>query len=71
MQMLPFPIPHLNPSAPASINFKAPSPDAMLPATTSVLGNLVFNSLTVSMHNLECPFATSTTKTSTPAYIKA
>jgi len=36
IQILPFPIPHLNPSAPASINLFAPSPVAILPATTSV-----------------------------------
>lgn len=53
MQILPLPIPHLKPSAPASINLLAPSPVAILPATTSVFGNLCLSSLTVSIHNFE------------------
>jgi hypothetical protein len=71
IQMDPLPIPHLTPSAPALIKFKAPSPVAILPATTSVLGNFFFNSLTDSQHISECPLAISTTRTSHPASIRA
>lgn len=51
MQIDPLPIPHLIPSAPALIRLRAPSPVAILPATTSVSGYAVFNFLTVSIHN--------------------
>lgn len=45
----PLPIPHLIPSAPAYIKFKAPSPDATLPATISVFGNYSLSYLTASI----------------------
>ena len=35
VQMDPFPMPHLMPSAPALMSLRAPSPEAMDPATTS------------------------------------
>jgi len=71
MQIDPLPIPHLTPSAPASINLLAPSPVAMLPATMSTLGNYSLSYFTVSIHNLLCPFAMSTTRTSHPAFTSA
>jgi hypothetical protein len=67
IQMLPFPIPHRIPSAPLLIRFSAPSPEAIDPATISIVGNFSFNSSVASIASLECPFATSTTRTSHPA----
>ena len=43
IQMLPFPIPHLIPSAPLLMRFSAPSPVAIDPETISIVGNFYFN----------------------------
>lgn len=43
MQILPFPIPHLIPSAPLLIRFSAPYPVAIDPETISMFGNKLFN----------------------------
>ena len=69
--MLPFPIPQRIPSAPLLIKFYAPSPVAIDPATISVVGNLHLSSSVASIASLECPFATSTIKTSQPDLTKA
>jgi hypothetical protein len=67
MQILPLPIPHLIPSAPFLIKFYAPYPDAIDPATISTVGNFYFNYSVALSANLECPLATSRTRTSQPA----
>lgn len=71
IQMDPFPIPHLIPSAPALIKFKAPSPVATDPATISTSGKVFFKVFTASIQIVECPLATSTTNTLHPAATKA
>jgi hypothetical protein len=68
MQILPFPIPHLIPSAPYLIKFYAPYPVATEPDTISIVGNFYLSYSVAVNANLECPFATSITKTSQPAY---
>ena len=68
MQILPFPIPHLIPSAPCLIRFYAPYPEATEPDTISREGNLYLSYSVADIANLECPLATSTTRTSHPAY---
>ena len=70
IQILPLPIPQRIPSAPALMSYSAPYPVAIEPATTSIW-NYSLSIFTTSMHNYECPFAISTTNTSTPALIKA
>lgn len=67
MQILPFPIPHLIPSAPYLIRFSAPYPVATDPETISIVGNFSLSYSVAVKANFECPFATSTTKTSQPA----
>lgn len=69
IQIDPLPIPHLIPSAPALINFNAPSPVATDPATisTPVSSNASFNFSKPLRATLEWPFAISKTRTSTPA----
>lgn len=71
IQIAPLPIPHLIPSAPAFIKLRAPSPEAILPATTSVLGNYSLSLWTVSTAIKLCPLAISMTKTSHPTSIRA
>lgn len=66
IQMLPFPIPHLIPSAPLLIKCYAPYPVAMDPETMSIEGNFYFNYYVALIANLEWPLATSTIKTSHP-----
>ena len=63
IQIDPFPIPHLMPSAPAYINLFAPSPLAIDPAITST-DNSFFNYSTVRIAKSECPLATSNIITS-------
>jgi len=67
MQILPFPIPHLIPSAPCLMRFSAPYPVATEPETISRVGNFSLSYSVAVRANFECPFATSTTKTSQPA----
>ena len=69
IQILPFPIPHLIPFAPLLIRFYAPSPVATDPETISTFGNSYFNYYVAVIANFECPLATSTTRTSQPAYV--
>ena len=82
IQIDPLPIPQRIPSAPALINNSAASPVATLPykkiiffynkfftATISIFGKRCLRVLTASIQSFEWPFATSTTKTSTPASI--
>jgi hypothetical protein len=66
--MLPFPIPHLIPSAPLLIKFSAPSPLAIEPATMSIVGNFYLSYYVAFIANFECPFATSTIKTLQPDF---
>ena len=69
VQIDPGPMPHLMASAPASAKALAPSAVAMFPAITSILYRR-FTSRTVFTTFLECPWAESTTSTSTPALIR-
>lgn len=71
IQMLPFPIPHRMPSAPLLMRFSAPYPVAIEPETISIEGNASLSYSVAFIANLECPFATSTTKTSQPDLTKA
>ena len=65
--MLPFPIPHLIPSAPLLIKFYAPYPVAIDPDTISICGNYYLRVYVALRANLEWPFAISRTKTLHPA----
>ena len=65
--MDPGPMPTLTASAPASANARAASAVAILPATTSTVGNIFLTSVTRLSTPRECPCAVSITIASTPA----
>ena len=69
VQIEPGPMPTLTASAPASIRSRAPSAVATFPATTSMSQRFLMF-LTVSITLAECPWALSTTSTSTPLAIR-
>ena len=67
-QIEPGPIPTFTASAPAFISAIAPSYVAMLPAISSISGNLRFTSRTASSTLDECPCAESIASASTRAF---
>ena len=70
VQIEPGPMPTFTASAPAAIRSLQPSAVATLPATTS-MSHCFLMLLTVSITLAECPWALSTTNTSTPLRIRA
>ena len=73
VQIEPGPTPTFTASTPASMSACAPSRVATLPPMTSMWANVasVFSRVTMSMTPCDCPFAVSTTITSTPASRRA
>ena len=71
IQILPFPMPHLIPSAPLLIKFSAPYPVAIEPETMSIEGKASLSYSVAFIANFEWPLATSTTRTSQPDFTKA
>ena len=71
VQIEPGPIPTFTASAPASRNARAASAVAILPPITSIRGYASLIMRTRSKTFFECPWAVSTTNTSTPARTSA
>ena len=71
VQIDPGPIPTLTPSAPALTRYFAASGVAMLPTTTSRVGNRFFTCFKTSTTPLVCPWAVSIITASTCASTKA
>ena len=69
VQMLPGPMPTFTASTPRRTSSRAPASVAMLPATSWMSGNASRSWLTVRSTPSLCPWAESTTSTSTPASI--